>query len=343
MEQAIDLLGGDRSAVGDPSAALIPAACAAVGGCTGVTGARRLTGGANQETWGFDATGPDGLVPLILRRARGGSLKRATGAGLETEAMVLRVAHDHGVPTPEVLHVLPPGDPLGQGYIMRRIPGETIPRKILRGDAFAEVRPRLAAQCGSALAAIHAVPVDQLGMLNSFTPLARVEWLHGHYLATGQISPVFAYAFAWLRAHAPQLPGRPALVHGDFRNGNLMIGPAGLNAVLDWENTHLGDPAEDLGWFCIPSWRFGNLGLPAGGFGTRDELLAGYAAAGGIPPSPERLQFWEAYGSLYWGVVCARSVDEFRSGADPTVERAMIARRASECELDLLRLIAPRN
>lgn len=343
MQQATDILGGDSRADSDLSAALLPAARAAVAGCTAVAGVRRLTGGANQETWGFDATGPGGVVPLILRRARGGSLKRATGAGLETEAVVLRVAHDHGVPTPEVVHVLPPGDPLGQGYVMRRIAGETIPRKILRGEAYAEVRPRLAGLCGRALAAIHAVPTDGLGMLGSFTPLGRVEWLHGHYIATGQVSPVFAYAFAWLRAHAPEMPGQPALVHGDFRNGNLMIGPGGLNAVLDWENTHLGDPAEDLGWFCVPSWRFGNLDRPAGGFGSREELLAGYAAAGGSPPSPARLRFWEAYGSLYWGVVCARSVDEFRSGADPTVERAMIARRVSECELDLLRLIAPRT
>jgi aminoglycoside phosphotransferase (APT) family kinase protein len=133
------------------------------------------------------------------------------------------------------------------------------------------------------------------------------------------------------------------LVHGDFRNGNLIIGPEGIRAVLDWENAHLGDPAEDLGWLCVASWRFGNLDRPVGGFGSREDLLTAYNAAGGVPIDVDRLLFWEVYGSLYWGIVCCRSVAEFRDGKDPSVERAMIARRASETEIDLLRLIAPRD
>jgi len=333
----------DLLAKGDPRLLLLPLARAAVPGCTAVHNARRLTGGANQETWALDAETEAGAVPLILRRARGGTLQRSTGIGLDAEALVIRAAYGNGVPAPEVLHVLSAGDGLGKGFVMRRMAGETIPRKILQGDAFSAIRPRLAGDCGKALAAIHAVPTDGLDRLERFTPLSRVEWLHAHYRATEQVSPVFAYAFAWLRAHAPDAPEKPALVHGDFRNGNLMIAPDGISAVLDWENAHLGDPAEDLGWFCVPSWRFGNLDKPAGGFGTREDLLAGYGAAGGCIPSPDRLRFWEAYGSLYWGVVCARSVNEFRGGADPSVERAMIARRASETELDLLRLIAPRR
>lgn len=323
--------------------ALLPVAQAAVRDCTAVVAARRLTGGANQETWAFDVATNEAPVPLILRRARGGTLQRATGIGLETEAQVLRATHKSGAPVPEVLHILHPDEGLGRGFVMRRVQGETVPRKILRDDAFAAIRPRLAGLCGTVLADIHATPVGTVPQLASFTPLERLEWLYGHYRATGQVSAVFAWAFAWLKAHAPEPPEVPALVHGDFRNGNLMVDPQGIAAVLDWENAHLGDPAEDLGWFCIPSWRFGNLDRPAGGFGSRDDLLAGYAAAGGHPPSPERLRFWEGYGSLYWGTVCLRSVNEFRSGADATVERAMIARRASECEIDLLRLLAPRS
>lgn len=333
----------DPLADGDPATVLSAPAQSAVPGCSAVLDARRLTGGANQETWAFDAQTPQGSVPLILRRARGGTLQRGTGIGLEMEAKVIRTAHNHGVLAPEVLYVLGSEDGIGSGFIMRRIAGETVPRKILKGEAFAPVRPHLSAQCGKALAAIHAVPTEQLDRLQSFTPIGRVEWLYAHFLATEQVSPVFSYAFTWLREHAPAAPGKPALVHGDFRNGNLIFGEEGLRAVLDWENAHTGDPAEDLGWFCIPSWRFGHLDKPAGGFGSREDLLAGYGEAGGAVPSPERLRFWEAYGSLYWGMVCARSVNEFRSGADPSIERAMIARRVSEAEIDLLRLIAPRS
>ena len=55
--------------------------------------------------------------------------------------------------------------------------------------------------------------------------------------------------------------------------------------MIDWELCHSGDPAEDIGWLCIRSWRFGNDDLPVAGVGELDELLAAYEAAGGEPPS----------------------------------------------------------
>ncbi len=87
--------------------------------------------------------------------------------------------------------------------------------------------------------------------------------------------PVFELAFKWLE---PRLAGatRQTLVHGDFRNGNLIISPEGLEAVLDWELTHIGDPLEDIGWICTNSWRFGVADKVVGGFGDLEELIAGY-------------------------------------------------------------------
>ena len=69
-------------------------------------------------------------------------------------------------------------------------------------------------------------------------------------------------------------------MHGDFRNGNLIVGPDGIRAVLDWELAHLGDPIEDLGWLCVKSWRFGDADRVVGGFGDLDELLDAYARGG---------------------------------------------------------------
>ena len=51
-------------------------------------------------------------------------------------------------------------------------------------------------------------------------------------------------------------PTRTTLVHGDFRLGNLLVSPSGITGVLDWELTHQGDPAQDLGWLCTRAWRF---------------------------------------------------------------------------------------
>ena len=88
------------------------------------------------------------------------------------------------------------------------------------------------------------------------------------------------------------------------------------------------------------SWRFGNIDLPVGGFGRREELFAGYQAASGRKVDPERVRFWEVFGSLKWGIMCQVMLSVFESGADRSVERAAIGRRSSEAEIDLLALLA---
>jgi len=98
---------------------------------------------------------------------------------------------------------------------------------------------------------------------------------------------------------------------------------------------------EDLGWICVPSWRFGGIEKPVGGFGERRQLFAAYEAAGGAPVDPFRVRFWEVFGALQWGLMCAGMAEVYRSGMDASVERAMIGRRASEVEIDLLDYIAP--
>ena len=158
--------------------------------------------------------------------------------------------------------------------------------------------------------------------------------------STGRI-PVFELAFRWIQERLPAAESaRETLVHGDFRHGNLMIGPDGVRGVLDWELAHRGDPLEDLGWVCVNSWRFGNIDLPVGGFGLREDLFAGYEAAGGERVDPERVRFWEVVGSLKWGIMCMVMLSVFERGIDRSVERAAIGRRSSEAEIDLLALLA---
>jgi aminoglycoside phosphotransferase (APT) family kinase protein len=154
--------------------------------------------------------------------------------------------------------------------------------------------------------------------------------------------PVFELALRWLSRNDPGPAQEVTLVHGDFRHGNLIIGPDGVRAVLDWELAHLGDPMEDLGWICVNSWRFGEIDKPVGGFGTREELFAGYED-GGRRVDATRVKFWEVMGTLRWGVMCCGMMRRFRIGPDHSMERAMIGRRASETEIDLLRLLAPRG
>ena len=174
------------------------------------------------------------------------------------------------------------------------------------------------------------------------TPQTSLEGSYAGYKGYGTPRPVVEWAFRWLREHLPPPPARQTVVHGDMRNGNIIVGPEGLRAVLDWEAVHVGDPMEDLGWICVTSWRFGEVDKPAGGFGSREELFAGYEAASGVAVDAARVRWWEVMGTLRWGMSCAMFGREFQDG-DRSVEKAAIGRRASETAIDLMAILAPRG
>jgi aminoglycoside phosphotransferase (APT) family kinase protein len=118
-------------------------------------------------------------------------------------------------------------------------------------------------------------------------------------------------------------------VHGDFRNGNLIIGPDGVRAVLDWELVHLGDPIEDLGWLCTKAWRFGAAG-PVGGFGEYDDLIDAYEAASGDAVPLAVLHWWELYGTVRWGVMCIMQASRGLAATPRSVELTAIGRLLEE-------------
>jgi aminoglycoside phosphotransferase (APT) family kinase protein len=311
-------------------------------GASGVAGAAKLSGGASQETWSFDIVHPDGNFGAILRRSpKGYGAAPTRAAGLDAEALLMQLAHEAGLPSPKVMHVLKPEDDLGTGFIMARVEGETIARKILRDAQFAKARPLLARQLGKVAAGIHGLPRANLPALREMSSGKEIAEIGREYRSFNWPRPVFELALRWLSDHDPGPSAEVTLVHGDYRHGNLIIGPDGLRAVLDWELAHLGDPMEDLGWVCVNSWRFGEIDKPVGGFGSREDLFAGYEE-GGRKVDPARVTFWEVMGTLRWGVMCCGMMQRFRLGPDHSMERAMIGRRASETEIDLLRLLAPR-
>ncbi len=300
---------------------------------------RRLSGGASQETWAFDWGVGDTAQALILRRAPPGAALRDRGnPGLAGEAALIGQAGPAGVPVPQVLLVLQPQHGLGDGFIMQRLPGEALGRRIAAAH-----RPLLAQQCGAALAHIHAMPLASLPPLRSTQPGAEVAYLRAWHARHGTARPVFQLALRWLADHAPA-DVAPVLVHGDFRNGNLLVdlhSDGGvLTGVLDWELAHGGDAMADLAWLGVPSWCFGQPHRPVGGFGHWAELFDGYRSAGG-QVDEARLHWWRVLGTLRWGVMCESMGHAWATGAEPVMEKAAIARRASETEIDLLTLLLP--
>ncbi len=306
-----------------------------------------LTGGASRQTWSFDATiehanGRTETLALILRmdpRRQQGLMSR------ETEFQVLKAAGEEGVAVPKV-HVVG-DDSLGApSFIMERVEGETIARKLIRDDEYETARKVMTGQLGAILANIHAVPVAKHGLDVLTAPApgksaaeTEVDRFEQTYrMITPEPHAAFELAFRWLRRNLP--PEREqTLVHGDYRIGNVIFGSDGVRAILDWELAHIGDPMEDMGWFCVRSWRFGSDAKPAGGIGTREELFAAYEEAGGRTVDPTAVRFWELFGNLRWGVICISQAQTFLQGLSKSVELASIGRRTAETEWELLNLM----
>jgi len=305
-----------------------------------VTEAGRLSGGASMETWAFAIEAPTGLERLILRRRSAPfDEETARSVSLATEAALIQATAANGARVPTVRHVCDAADGLGEAYVMVRADGETLGKKIVSDPRFDAVRPQLARQCGESLVAIHrTVPPPGL-KLKAVDGVAELDRYEEVYRATGAERPILELAFQYLRKHVPA-PVEPTLLHGDFRNGNIMFdAEKGVVAVLDWELAHIGDPAEDMGWICTNSWRFGRPDRAVGGFGDYADLLAGYADAGGRAIELSRVRFWQMLGSLRWGVMCLTMYLSWRDGITKSVERPMIGRRVSETEADLVVLL----
>lgn len=323
--------------------ALTAALAPVLGGAVQVDGLRLLSGGASRETWSFDArvAGPGGgtVHELVLQRTRGETSTGMGGPSMEVEDALLRAADERGVPVPKLVLASAEADERltrggGTARICERVEGETLGAKVVRDERFAAARRVLARQCGEALGAIHAIPPESVPGLRPWEPLSR---LRTGLDLLGEARPAFELALRWLEEHRPD-PRPPAVVHGDFRVGNLVVVPEGLRSVLDWELAHLGDPVEDLGWLCVRSWRFGGDGV-VGGVGDLEDLLQGYRDAGGAAVDERDVTWWIVSGTLTWGLICAVQARRHLDGHVRSVELATIGRRICETEYDVLQLL----
>jgi aminoglycoside phosphotransferase (APT) family kinase protein len=305
---------------------------------------RRLTAGASLETYKVDLlVGGVARRYALRRRNEHAAAALAQALDLRTEADLLRLAVGAGIPGPCNVLSLETSHGLGEGYFMDWIEGETLGNRIVAIPELAEARASLASECGEVLAAIHGIDVDRGGLGHRLPRLRAEEAVRAvmaRYDAIASPQPMIEFAARWLLSHLPAA-STMTLVHGDFRNGNLIVRPSGLVAVLDWELAHIGDPIEDLGWLCCNSWRFGREDLPVGGFGTHEQLLDSYERATGAVVDRDVLHFWTVFGTFSWAVGCLQMCRRGGDNPGEHLERLAIGRRSSESQLDLAGLLVP--
>lgn len=299
-------------------------------GITGpVSRPERLSGGANMQSWLFAC----GDAYFVLRLAPSDEWIAGRDLDIAGEAAVIRLACSGGVPAPEVVAELEPADGIGQGMVMRAITGTAEPNQVLSGDPDAMI-----GDLANALARIHAIEPVELDFLPKLVAADGVEGLATQFAEMGGDRPIIALGIAWLRQNLP--PERPPrLIHGDFRVGNVMAERGRLTGVLDWELAHTGDFHEDLAFGCMAVWRFGKLDREAFGFTDLETFFAAYHAAGGAPVDRKAFRFWLVYRTVWWMLGCLLMGADWRSGADRSLERVVVARRVAEQELDLLALL----
>ena len=283
-----------------------------------------LAGGASKEAWAIDADGER----LLVRRAAVGVIHRHT-LSLRHEFQVLLAAYEAGVKVPRPIRYLEDLDGR-EAFVMERLEGETIGRRIVRMD----VPAALPAQMAEEIAKIHAIPRDRLPFLEE----ARLERMVEELDEFGEPHPAIELGLWWLRENRPA-PRPVVVVHGDFRIGNLVVGPHGLVGVLDWEFAHVDDPVRDVAFGLVRAWRFGVPEKRLGGIGDVEPYLERYNELTGFDVSPAELDYWELAGNVGWAIGCLTQAQRHLSGLDRSVELAILGRLGAEVEYEICRLL----
>jgi aminoglycoside phosphotransferase (APT) family kinase protein len=283
-----------------------------------------LPGGASKEAWAVDAGGE----PLLVRRAGGGVIHRHT-LSLQQEFEVLGAALEAGVKAPRPIVYIEDLDGR-EAFVMERLAGETIGRRIVRMD----IPERLVSEMAEELAKIHALPPKQLPFLEE----ASVDRLVEELDEIGEPHPAIELGLWWLRENRPP-PREAVVVHGDFRIGNLVVDENGLVGVLDWEFAHLDDPARDLSFALVRAWRFGVDSLRLGGIGEVEPYVDRYNELTGFDVRPEELDYWEVAGNVAWAVGCLTQARRHLTGQERSVELAILGRLGAEVEYEICHLL----
>jgi aminoglycoside phosphotransferase (APT) family kinase protein len=287
-----------------------------------------LAGGASKEAWAVDAGGER----LIVRRAAATVMHHHT-LTLEQEYAVIEAAYEAGVKAPKPYGYLP--DLAGrEAFVMARLDGDTIGRRIVRKDELAGARERLPVQLAEELAKIHSIPAERL----PFLPQASIGRMVAELDDVGEPHPAIELGLWWLRENRP--PARAAVVnHGDYRIGNVVVDADGLVGVLDWEFVHLDDPVRDMAFGMVRAWRFGAVDKRFGGIGDAAPFVERYNELTGRDVRPEELDYWELAGNVAWAIGCLTQAQRHLSGLDRSVELATLGRLGAEVEYEICNLL----
>ncbi len=200
-------------------------------------------------------------------------------------------------------------------YVMEFVEGAVVLDELPRVLGDAEARRAVMLDLVDTLADIHAVDVAAPDLQPFVRPGSYLErqvrrWQQLWGVNKTRDLPVPELGERVAAAVPEPLPN--AVVHGDYRIGNVIVAPdeARIAAVLDWEMGAIGDPRADVGYLVATYMEPGGLPTALGsspataaeGFPSRVELVARYEERTGR--RVERLGWFEALAWWKAAVFC---------------------------------------
>jgi aminoglycoside phosphotransferase (APT) family kinase protein len=285
------------------------------GGVT-IADLKPVSGGNARKAWSFDAvTGGGAVQPCIL-------LAQVAGKHVESdtaeEYRVLRAMTGHGLCVPAALALDADGAVAGgPALVLERIEGQASAVEFLKLDT-ATGRSATAA-LAKAIAGVHAFDWAAAG-LTARSPLDEILLWESRFLAHRlEPLPALAHLFGWLKAHVPT-PSRLSLVHGDLRPGNFLFAGGQVNALLDWEMAHVGDPAEDLAWAYRALWS-----------PERFIDLEAFTQVHGLGVPRQNILFYRIFSEVKFATISVSAAASFARGDTANLRHIDRAAKVPEC------------
>ena len=274
-----------------------------------------IPGGFSRETYRFDALVGGTRLPMILRKDPPAAAALLVTSRQVEHELIEAIRANTGVPVTRSYGVEMSPDVFGEpAMLLERAGGSGHTSDLFNDGADIDQADDVMRHLCEALAELHTTDVSKLngsGHLDDPRGVgidtsswdtymdSTFEYYLSSYpnVAYDPVAMVLLDAAYALRRRKPR-PLRLSLVHGDFNPANFLYADGRVTAVIDWENSRVGDPREDLGWMMVMDGASNTSVLAhprdKGGF------LAYYNELTGFGVTPEELAYFALFGT--WNI-----------------------------------------